>query len=301
MWGSVREAWPSFISAREGRTNFMYLDTLRFVTFGVGRKIDENGKISSYGLALPWRNKDFDRVLEAVILKEFTMIKSHTELAPQGGNAFKAVSTLHVTEADIDEALFETTADFWHILQLELPNLESWPASAQLALMDMAYNLGPNFLGPGWPNFTAAAKHGDFGLAAAHCHTAKHTRRDADHTSLFLNAAAVSYAGLNPARLWDVGQIPIVDTWKPPGKALTRITLTEVLNATPNLFNAHAWYVQAMLIRAGFYSQTLHDGFWGPHSKASYTAWAKKHGENARPTLEGLRKLSSLTIWMPVN
>lgn len=298
MRASVRDAWPAFCSGWEGRVEHMYLDTLGLVTFGIGRKIDDNNTISTYGLTRPWRDAGGSLVLESDIREEWLTIKSHTELAFKGGYAFKSVASLHLLGIDIDEALMDTTATFWATLQRSLPALESWPADAQLALMDMAYHMGPNFLGSKWPNFTAAAKSYDFAGCAQSCQTAKRTPRDQAHVKLFTNAAAVVYAGLSLEVLWGTTQVPTVDAL-PGGVGLTTVSSAKVAAAQPGVFSVDAWYVQRMLMLAGTYVLKI-DGLFGPKSRSAYATWAgrAKQPNTINKTVLGV--LSQSTLRMPV-
>lgn len=299
MRASVRDAWPSFVSGWEGRVGHMYLDTLKYVTFGIGRKIEDNNAISEYGLTRPWRDSGGHLVLESAIRQEWATINGHTELASRGGYAFKSVAKLHLENADIDEALMDTTATFWAALLKTLPALEAWPADAQLALLDMAYHMGPNFLGSKWPNFTAAAKTADFGACATHCQTANRSPRDQGHAKLYGNAAAVWYADLNPDPLWGVGKAPTVASWTPSGAARTTISAAKVVAAKSNVFSAEAWYVQRMLMLAGTYTVKI-DGLFGAMSRAAFTVWTKNAKQSATMNAATLAALSKATLRMAV-
>jgi GH24 family phage-related lysozyme (muramidase) len=207
---SVRLAWPVSVSKWEGRVEHMYLDTKGYATFGIGRKIEDSGKLSDYGLTRPWRDRAGRLVLESAIRTEFDRIHARPELARKGGHAYVTVATLHLAGVDIDEALMDTTATFWGVLIKSLPDVKAWPADAQLALLDMAYHMGPNFLGPSWPKFTAGAKAGDFTRCAANCSTANSSPRDAFHVRLFSNAAAVRANKADDEKLWGGASTPTV-------------------------------------------------------------------------------------------
>lgn len=299
MHRSVVAAWPEFVERWEGRVPHMYLDTLKFVTFGVGRKIEDDNTISTYGLTRPWRDASGALVLEESIRAEWGRINARTDLAPKGGRAFGTVASLHLNDADITEALMDTTRSFWSSLLRALPGLDGWPADAQLAIMDMSYHMGPAFVGPRWPNFTAAAKAGDMTGCAAQCQTAKKSPRDAAHARLFTNAAAVIYAGLDREKLWSTGLVPMVTTWKPPGKALTRVDASNVAKAKPGTFSPDAWYVQRMLAQAKCYRSPV-DGLWGNVSKAALATWAKSAKRPNRVDPAVLGALSRATLRMPV-
>lgn len=295
---TVLAAWPKFIAAFEGRIPTMYMDTLNYVTFGVGRKIEEFSTISDYGLTRPWRDIQGGLVLESAIRSEFTMINRHTELSPKGGAAFEAVATLHINGPDIDEALLDTTATFWEVMVRTLPDASAWPADAQVALLNMGYNLGPNFLGSRWPRFTAAAKAGDFAACADSCSTANHTTRDHRNALLFRNAARVHFAGLDPDRLYDSG-VPMISIGgiQP---ALLVLSAAAVAVAPVNVVKPAAWYAQRMLSAAGYYTTTC-DGLFGTMSKAAFAAWANAANQPNTITQPTLQALSTATLRMPVS
>lgn len=203
MRTAVRAAWPSLITTYEGRIPHLYLDTKQLVTFGLGNMVDTGAAVTDYGLTRPWRTKAGDLVTEATIKTEYTRIKARADLAPKGGGAYAPIATLTLTGTDIDEALWDTTDTYWAVLAKTLPELEDWPADAQLALLNMAWNLGPAFLGSSWPTFTAAAKAADFAGCAVSCVRAARAPRDYRNRRLFLNAALAIDEKLDLERLWD--------------------------------------------------------------------------------------------------
>jgi len=299
MRTSVAAAWPKFISRWEGRTSYMYLDTLKFVTFGVGRKIDDNNKISTHGLTRPWRKKtDGSLVTEAAIQAEWSKVKARTDLASKGGYAFKDVGDLTLRDPDIDESLMDTTGDFWDVLVKTLPKLPQWPADAQLAILNMAYHMGPAFLGSKWPNFTAAAKATDFAKMATNCSTANKTPRDACNVKLYVNAGKVTYAALNADTLYQDAPVTVT-AWPKPGPALAVLDASQVAGAKASVFCDDAWYAQRMLVITKDYSGPV-DGLWGNQSKASFAAWAKRVKQPNQVTVTTLTALSKSTFLMPV-
>jgi hypothetical protein len=203
MRSSVQTAWPNFVTFYEGRLSWLYLDTKSLVTTGVGFLMDDGtGHAPDACLRLPWIYQGV-AATRLQIGDAWDRVKARTDLAPRGGYAFQNVTTLRLPEQAIGALLTAKTLDFWSILSATLPALEQWPADAQLALMDMAWHMGPRFLGSKWPNFTAAAHAEDFAGMAEHCQTANRSPRDARHVRLFSNAAVVTKLGLDPERLWD--------------------------------------------------------------------------------------------------
>jgi hypothetical protein len=203
MRSSVQTAWPNFVTFYEGRLSWLYLDTKALVTTGIGFLMDTGtGQAPESCLALPWVDQGMPAT-RAQIGSAWSRVKARTDLAPKGGYAFKDVTTLRLSDQTISALLNAKTLEFWSVLVAQLPGLEQWPADAQLALMDMAWHMGPRFLGSRWPNFTAAAHASDFAGMAEHCQTANQSPRDARHVHLFSNAALVVKLGLDPGRLWD--------------------------------------------------------------------------------------------------
>jgi GH24 family phage-related lysozyme (muramidase) len=195
---SAAAAWPAFCTSYEGRCTWLYLDTLRLPTTGLGHRVFTIADM----VALPWQKGDRPAT-DAEKRTEWTRIGNRTDLAPKGGYAYRSVATLHLTDATVDDLLTKDTPAYWDPLVKVLPDLEQWPADAQLAIIDMSYNLGAYFLGSKWPNFTKAAKAGDFTGCAVSCLRAVKAPRDYRHQRLFTNAATVAMLGADPDTLWD--------------------------------------------------------------------------------------------------
>jgi hypothetical protein len=200
---SVSAAWPKVAREHEGVCAWPYADTRGLVTTGIGSLFDDGtGTPPEAFLALPWTSGGVPAT-RAAIASGWLLTKARTDLAPRGGYAFRDVTTLRLDAATITRLLMERTQAFWAILGDTLPNLEAWPADAQLSLIDMAYQLGPRFLGSRWPNFTAGAQAGDFARCAQNCSVSQASgARNAFRIRGFTNAARVVSLGLSPSRLW---------------------------------------------------------------------------------------------------
>lgn len=224
MRASVAAAWPAFVRPYEGVLNIMYLDSKLKVTTGTGNLIDTPGGAQ----ALAWFKRDDSRATDPEVATEWHMIKSHTELAhtDRAGWAYYDVATLHIKQETIDYLLAVKTAQFWDRLVKTLPELDSFPADAQLAIMDESWQNGPAFLDlidakTGkyvWEGTRAALLAQDFNGAANHVPGSggRAKRRE----QLFRNAALVVGLKLDPEKLWDVetpvGPPPVVDPPVPP-------------------------------------------------------------------------------------
>lgn len=216
MRAAVAHAWPGFCTAWEGRLDHMYLDTKGLVTTGTGNLIDDgSGHPPPSALALPWLTKAGARADQPTVAAEWRQIKARDDLSHRGGYAYAKVATLHLAQADLNALLAVKTGQFWAALASQLAGLEAWPADAQLALMDMAWHMGPHFLGAGWPRFTKAARAADYAGMAAACSTAAKTPRDGHHQRLYRNAAQVRALHLNPETLWN-DRAPAIVPPRPP-------------------------------------------------------------------------------------
>jgi hypothetical protein len=199
---SVSAAWPTLAREHEGSFRWPYLDHLGNVTVGIGLLIESGGKPTEECLRLPWM-VDGRPATRVLIVAGWEAVNARTDLAGRAGQ-FEKVSRLRIDDQTIDAALAVKTREFWSILTAQLVDLEEWPADAQLALLDMAYQLGPRFMGPKWPIFTAAAHSSDFIKCSQNCSVRQASEaRNGARIRWFQNAAQVEFLNLNPERLWD--------------------------------------------------------------------------------------------------
>lgn len=203
MRSTVAFAWPTFCAQYEGICSWMYCDTKLKVTTGIGFLIDSVAAAQ----ALPWWKADGKLASPAEVEVEWRRVKALTALAPRGGFAYASSAVLHIMRADIDRVLMEKTAQFWARLSETLPDIESFPADAQMAVLDEAWQNGPGFLDLRsggnyvWAGTRAALLSQNFDLAADHVPGTG--ARAGRRRRLFHNAAEVVRLELDPERLWD--------------------------------------------------------------------------------------------------
>lgn len=150
----------------EGHTTFMYLDVRGLVTIGYGNLIDP-----FISPLLDWRDKAGLPVTHSQVVDEWNRVKAMTDKAPLGGMVFRWYTQLRATETSIEalcdaqlESNYSTLRTHW------LPDLDSWPAAAQLALMSWAWANGANAFGTGgWPHFLQACKDKAWDVCATEC------------------------------------------------------------------------------------------------------------------------------------
>ena len=150
----------------EGHTTFMYLDVRGLVTCGFGNLIDP-----FISPTLDWRDKSGLPVPHQAVVDEWSRVKAMTDKAPLGGGVFRWYTNLRATEASIEALCDEQLSSNYTTLKTKwLPDLDSWPASAQLALMGWAWANGPNAFHNGqWPHFLEACKAKDWEGCAREC------------------------------------------------------------------------------------------------------------------------------------
>jgi hypothetical protein len=162
----------------------MYLDVKGLVTTAVGNLIDS----PEAALTLPWADRYGSPAAPATVRAEWAMVKGLQSMAKRGGLAFAAVTNLRLKAADIDQLVQTELSETAAHLAARAPfaAFESFPPPAQLALLDMAWNMGPMFA---YPKLEAAATRGDWATCAAECATAggPAARNDA-RKALFLAA-----------------------------------------------------------------------------------------------------------------
>jgi GH24 family phage-related lysozyme (muramidase) len=187
--------------AWEGEFPYMYLDSVNNVTVGIGcllRSVAEAQALKFVYRHDQAREKDGQQVVVArqgdaasgeEIAADFKSVRAESG---QGwrASAFEKVTRLDLPTAEIDRIFFDRVATFEKQIKGHLPDYDRYPAPAQLALLDMAFNLGTNGLMTKFPKLIQAAKDRKWAIAAAQCHrasvSAERNRRTAE---LFSEAA----------------------------------------------------------------------------------------------------------------
>ena len=285
MRDSVNAAWFDSIRSYEGYTNWLYFDTHKppLATTGVGNMIDTGNGLSNFGLALPWRDKDGDYATESQIKAEYNRLEA-LGISAQGGFAYQKHASLFLDESVIKWMVFLKTDEFWSILAKTFPDIEKWPADAQMAIMNMAWWMGPRFT-DSWPTLTGALRAQDFVKAALNCTTVNPSARNPHNVARFRNAARVRFLWGTDTALEDrlFGIKPI--------DGMPTVDVSNVIAALPNVKSVDALRVQDMLKVAGAYTSVV-DGLFGKLSKAAWNKWS---GDKAM-TIDTLTKLSNETL-----
>lgn len=199
MHQSVQNALHDFLKQYEGKVNFMYLDVKGLVTVGVGHMIEP----IHLAHKLEFRTKGGSGpVSVGEITAEWQTVKSRTDLAKKGGEAFAAITRLELTDNGIKSMVKSHAASIEDYIKTNpsakkfYSNWDNWPADAQLAFMGVAWG-GipiPQF---GWHKFPEACRVEDWDKAAVECKISSPIAagRNEAHKLMFLNAAAVKANG----------------------------------------------------------------------------------------------------------
>lgn len=160
----MSDALKSSLRKFEGVCNYMYLDSLGNVTAGIGRLIPT----PEAATALPFTQAR-GAILSSreAILREFTHVKL---LEPNRLPDYYATrTTLRLSDAAVEAMLDADIAAMERSLASWIGGFTKYPDPAQDALMDMAFNLGPNGLHR-YSRLLAACGTGNWKVAATECH-----------------------------------------------------------------------------------------------------------------------------------
>jgi len=207
MWPVVRETFPAWSAHFESRLGFLFLDVKGLVSTGVGILLEP----LSLALGLPWRRPDGSLASAAEIADAWNEVKARQDLAEEGGGHFAGLTTLRLSDDDVDAITLRKLDEVEAELRARFPAWERWPADAQLGTLSMAWAMGAGFRFPHWE---AAVERLDFDSAAAESHMSEEgqnesfRRRNAANAILFRNAARVVAEGLPRDVLVNVPGLP---------------------------------------------------------------------------------------------
>lgn len=145
-WERVAPSVDAFtldLEAWEGNVDHMYLDTRGFVTIGKGKMLPD----ADTAIALPFRNRATKvRATSAEIRAEHDLIVGMEASQTRGSTYYEPFTTLYLTQVDIDKLVADHVRGDFEALLKQFPGFGNLPLTAQIALWDMIYNLGPTGL-----------------------------------------------------------------------------------------------------------------------------------------------------------
>ena len=188
-------AFLPYTAPLEGVVDHLYLDVKGLVTIGVGCLVDP----VDLALALPMRwRKTGDHATREEIRAEWLAIKTNRELARLGAGAARKHCRLYLAPEDVDALTTARLERTVRALERRFPAFDAYPASAQLALVSLAWACGVAFA---YPKLDAAVRRGDWTTAAAECGIKGNLPRSAAQKRLFEHAAASDDPDSMPAGL----------------------------------------------------------------------------------------------------
>jgi hypothetical protein len=200
MRQQVRDAFVRYTEPLEGRTDWLYCDVLGLVTTAYGVLVDP----VPLAEALPWRwPVDGRQATRAEIRTEWQRVKDRQDLRLKGGGAYRGVSALRLSPADVEATTLRKLGGMVERLRHRFTEWDAWPADAQLAVLSLSWACGPAFA---YPKLAAHLKAQDWRAAATECDirpdhgTIK--ERNRRQRQCLENAARVYDLMLDPGRLW---------------------------------------------------------------------------------------------------
>ncbi len=146
----------------EGSIPWMYRDTVGRVTVGVGVMLPN----AVAAVALPFAVGK-QPASETEIAAEFARVQT----LPMGRAAhfYQKEGGMELAQGEIDSLLQRVVLRFETQLRAQIAGYDGFPDQAKMALLDMAYNLGPEGLLKNFPKLIQAAEAGNWKQAAAQC------------------------------------------------------------------------------------------------------------------------------------
>ena len=146
----------------EGAIPWMYLDTRGHVTVGVGLMVPDAASAEKLPFMIASR---------AATSTEISAEFARVEAMPMGRPAlfYRHTDGPTLEKQDIDSLLRTVLEGFEGELRARISGYDGLPESVKMALLDMAYNLGPLGLLHGYPTLIASVEAGNWARAAANC------------------------------------------------------------------------------------------------------------------------------------
>ena len=144
---------------------YMYQDSEGHVTVGIGHLIPD----ARAAAALPFveRGTNISPTTEE-IESAFDAVKGARQLTGSPAIAFRPLTTLELPSTEIENLMKPDVDEFLRQLKSRnnFPDYETYPPTAKLGLLDMAYNKGVRGLKRDFPVFTGAVRRRDWMVAA---------------------------------------------------------------------------------------------------------------------------------------
>jgi len=173
------------IKISEGSISHMYLDTVGKVTVGVGNMLPDAAAAKKLAFVNRTSKK---KATDAEIETDFNTVKKQ----PKGliASSYKKHTKLDLPATEIDKLLEKRIEEFKKGLKLKFPKFDSYPVTAQMAMLDMAFNLGINGLVTKFPSMKKAIDKLDWSTAAKESNRPQVSKTRNDLVKKWFNEAA---------------------------------------------------------------------------------------------------------------
>jgi GH24 family phage-related lysozyme (muramidase) len=161
MWDDLKLR----LKIEEGNVGWMYLDSLGLVTVGVGHLL----AYAAAAAVLPFMLPSGDPAGVTAVCAEFNLVRGLAPAMLPG--YYEAATKLRMSQASIDALLDADLASLALALEHRLAGFGGYPGSAQEALLDLGFQVGPSGLAAKFPKLCAAAEAGRWRICALECRT----------------------------------------------------------------------------------------------------------------------------------
>ncbi|HEY8924896.1 MAG TPA: hypothetical protein VIU64_10990 [Polyangia bacterium] len=184
------EEVKALIAPSEGNIAHMYLDSVGKVTVGIGNLLAAAGAACELAFV---NRATAERATQAEIAADFAAVSR--QAWPRVARFYRSVTALDLPAPHVDELFRRRVDGFQQELHAAYPDFEGYPGSVQLAMLDMAFNLGTQGLRKGWPNLNRAIGGRDWATAAIESYRPQSSpTRNAKIKALFERAAVAARA-----------------------------------------------------------------------------------------------------------
>ncbi|MEM7666322.1 MAG: hypothetical protein AAF250_10750 [Pseudomonadota bacterium] len=200
-YSRARERARDLIFSGEGYSPHMYLDTVSVVTIGYGTALQEVREVDPVELFVIKTGKAATAAEKATEWKRVQAISPRGADINRTAKSYARGAVLRITHTEAVRQFNKDLDEYADSLRVSYPRFDLFPEDAQVAMLDMVYNLGPGFPKT-WTKFTAAVnrpenKGGpDWRTAAAQSNRYQlSAMRNHEVKALFLRAAQIAEAG----------------------------------------------------------------------------------------------------------
>jgi GH24 family phage-related lysozyme (muramidase) len=156
----------AMLKSYEGCFPYMYLDSRGYVTVGVGFWLETPDHAASYTFYInSTPSGSAQKATSDQVRAEWSHVKC--QAANHLETYYQQFTTVQMQEPDMDAMLTEKVSAFEAVARKTFANWDDFPASAQLALLDMIYNLGSLIA---FPKLVAYATKKDWVNCAQQCY-----------------------------------------------------------------------------------------------------------------------------------